>query len=69
MIVNEYGQQLGHIVVYDEFECEGHTGHIPRYGCKLSVNGHIIGSSQDQPNKKAAREEAARHAAMNLTLS
>jgi len=68
MLLNEYGQ-LGHTVVYDEFECEGHAGHLPKYGCKLLVNGDTKGASQDQPNKKAAREKAARQAAVSLTLS
>ena len=68
MLLNEYGQ-LGHTVVYDEFECKGHTGHKPKYGCNILVNGDTIGTSKDQPNKKAAREEAARQAAVSLTLS
>lgn len=68
MLLNEYGQ-LGHLVVYEVFECDGHTGHIPKYGCNLSVNGGIIGTSQDQPNMKAAREEAAKQAAEYLILS
>ena len=68
MLLNEY-EQLGHLVVYEEFECNGHIGHIPQYGCKLLVNGDIKGTSQNQPNKKAAREEAARQAAESLVLS
>lgn len=68
MLLNEY-KQLGNPVLYEVFECEGHTGHIPKYGCILSVNGDIIGTSQDQPNMKAAREEAAKQAAEYLILS
>ena len=68
MLLNEY-EQLGHLVVYKEFECAGHTDHLPQYGCELSVNGNLEGTAQDQPNKKAAREEAARQAAESLLLS
>ena len=68
MLLNEY-EQLGHLVVYEEFECDGHIGHIPKHGCRLLVNGDIKGTTEDQPNKKAAREEAARQAAESLVLS
>lgn len=68
MLLNEY-EQLGHLVVYEEFECDSHTEHLPQYGCKLLVNGNLKGTAQDQPNKKAAREEAARQAADSLLLS
>ena len=68
MLLNEY-EQLGHLVVYQEFECDGHIDRIPKYGCILFVNGYIKGTSKDQPNKRAAREEAARQAAESLVLS
>jgi hypothetical protein len=67
MILNEH-KQRGHDVVYEEFECDGHTGHRPKYGCRVSVNGDVEGTSQDYPNKKAAKEEAARQAAESLIL-
>jgi len=68
MVLNEH-KQRGHLLVYEEFECDGHTSDKPKYGCNLSVNGDLNGTSQDQPNKKAAREEAARQAAKSLDLS
>ncbi len=68
MILNEY-KQLGHLVVYEEFECAGHTGHAPQYGCKLLFNGHLKGTAQHHPSKNAAREVAARQAAESLLLS
>lgn len=68
MLLNEH-KHRGHSVVYDEFECEGHIGHPPKYGCRIYVNGDLEGSSRGHPNKKTAREVAAQQAVDSLILS
>lgn len=68
MLLNEH-KYRDHSVVYDEFECEGHTRCLPKYGCRIYVNGNLEGSSQDHPSKKAAREAAAQQAVDSLILS
>jgi len=67
MLLNEH-EQRGHEVVYREFECAGHTANLPKYGCTIYVNGGTEGTSQNHPNKKAAREAAAQRAVDSLIL-
>ena len=68
MLLNEH-KHRGYNVVYYVFECDEHTGHLPKYGCRIYVNNDLNGSSQGHPNKKTAREAAAQQVVYSLILS
>lgn len=67
-LLNEY-MQNGNDVQYQEYLCGGHTVGNPQYRCRVWVNGTPLGTANNKPSKKRAKETAALEAARSLLLT
>jgi Double-stranded RNA binding motif len=66
-LLNEHLQR-GHYLQYEEYLCEGHTEKSPQYGCKVLVDGALVGNANYRGRKKDAKEAAALMAVEALFL-
>jgi Double-stranded RNA binding motif len=74
-IVNKYCQgnksegRPPHEMDPEFYKCDGHTDAFPKWGCRLLIDGVLMGHAMDYRNKPLAKEEACRQAVEALGLS